>query len=141
MNPNQHLYRSAAGFFLLILFFALFSGCAKNEHVKKDPSFEYIIACGLGGIYTEVIKDIGFKICPITKQDAEDLLKKLKTYPILKGARNYKPANINKIIDILLKVSKLSQKHKNIRELDINPLIANIKEVKIVDALITLEDS
>lgn len=106
--------------------------------LKKDPVFGYVIALGSGGIYTEVLKDVSFRICPVNERDAEEMLSELKIYPVLKGTRGEKPVNFNAVKSILLKTSRLSKKYK-IRELDINPLIVNHKEAKVADARIIFE--
>ena len=107
--------------------------------LKKDPSFNYVLVTGLGGIYTEIIKDVSFRICPVNKKQALEMLKELKSYKLLTGARGQKQVNINKIIKTITKVSKLSQKYPKIKELDINPLVVNEKDAIIVDARIILD--
>lgn len=106
--------------------------------LKKDPTFGHVIVAGLGGIYTEIIKDVSMRITPIKRQDAIDMLKELKSYKILEGFRGEK-VNINLIVEELLKLSKLSEKYPNITELDINPLIANEHSARVVDARIVFE--
>ncbi len=103
--------------------------------LKKDETFGHVIAVGLGGIYAEIIKDVSIRIVPINRTDAADMLKELKSYEILKGFRGEK-ADINLIADVIIKVSRLAQEYPNIIELDINPLIVNFSEAKIVDARI-----
>ncbi len=103
--------------------------------VKKDPTFEHVILVGIGGIFAEVIKDTSIRVLPIERKDAIEMLKELKGYEILKGYRGEK-VNLNNIVAVMLKVSKLIEKHYKITELDINPLVVNEKEAKIVDARI-----
>ena len=104
--------------------------------LKNDRNFGPVIVLGTGGIYTEILKDATFRVCPITKSDAEEMIREIKSYEILKGARGKKSVDINKIINVMLKLSDLSMKYKNIQELDINPLLVNEDYVKIVDARI-----
>jgi acyl-CoA synthetase (NDP forming) len=104
--------------------------------LKKDATFGHVIAFGLGGIFTEIIKDIAFRVCPITKKDAIEMIKEIKAYKILEGARGEKPINFYSLLRVLLALSELSKRYKNIEELDINPLIVNEKNAKIVDARI-----
>lgn len=107
--------------------------------LKKDPSFSHVIAFGLGGIYSEILKDVSFRICPITKKDAAAMIKEIKGYQLLKGARGRKPVNIKLIENILIKISNLAKKYPNIRELDINPFMVDEKNAKIVDARIIFD--
>lgn len=107
--------------------------------LKKDPVFGHVIAVGAGGIYTEIIKDVSFRVCPINIKDANEMLKELKIYKILTGVRGKKPMDIEKIKHLLLKISRLPKKYPKIKELDINPLIVNQKESIIVDARIILD--
>ena len=104
--------------------------------LKKDAAFGHAIAVGWGGIYTEVLKDISFRICPIDNKEAEKMLEELKFFKVLKGVRGEKPVNFRNIIDVIVKLSKLPLKYKAITELDINPMIADEKNVRIVDARI-----
>jgi acetyl-CoA synthetase (ADP-forming) len=106
--------------------------------LKKDPTFGHVLAFGLGGIFTEILKDVSFRICPITEQDAELMIQEIKGYSILKGYRN-SSANIKSIKQILMKTSELAKKYPKIKELDINPLIVNEKQATIVDARIIFD--
>ena len=107
--------------------------------IKKDQTFNHVLAFGLGGIYTEILKDISFRICPITAKDALEMIKETKSYPLLKGARGIHSVDINLIKSILLKLSNLTKKYPNIQELDINPMMAEKNKVEIVDARIILD--
>jgi len=104
--------------------------------LKEDSTFGHAIAFGLGGIYTEILKDIAFRVCPITLEDADSMLNDLKSKKILEGARGLKPANMDYLKSLLVAVSKLPLHFKNIKELDINPLVVNDKKSYIVDARI-----
>lgn len=106
--------------------------------IKKDPVFGHILAVGIGGVYVEVLKDITFRACPITRQDAEEMIGELKFKQLLFGARKEKPINRKLLVDILVKASKLPEKNKRIEELDINPFIINDKSGKVADARISL---
>ncbi|MBI2672072.1 acetate--CoA ligase family protein [Candidatus Woesearchaeota archaeon] len=104
--------------------------------LKKDETFGHVLVFGLGGIFTEVIKDVSFRVCPINKKEAEDMIKEIKGYQILKGMRGEKAVNLDSISNVLIKLSNLAQRYKNIHELDINPLIVNEKSSKVIDARI-----
>jgi acyl-CoA synthetase (NDP forming) len=106
--------------------------------LKKDPTFGHAVMIGSGGIYTEILKDVSFRVCPLTSQDATSMIQELKAYPILKGSRGKKPAHLNSVKDHILKISKLAAKHENIEELDINPLMVNDKGSYVVDARLIL---
>jgi acyl-CoA synthetase (NDP forming) len=104
--------------------------------MKRDSQFGPVIMFGLGGIFVEVFKDVSFRIAPVTKEDAASMVSEIKGNKILAGARGEKPANIDAIIDIILKVSKLCTENDNLAELDLNPVMVNEKEAKAVDVRI-----
>jgi acetyl-CoA synthetase (ADP-forming) len=107
---------------------------------KKDPQFNRVVALGAGGIFTEFLKDVSFRICPVNRQDAEDMIKEVKFSDlILKGFRGQKPANANSIIEVILAVSKIMENNQNIRELDINPLFAMSTASLAADVRIILD--
>ena len=106
--------------------------------IKKDPVFGHILLLGIGGIYTEVLRDFSIRACPISLQDAESMIQDLKTKDILYGKRG-KKANIELLKKLLVKTSQIPLKHKTITELDINPLILNEKDAYVVDARLVLE--
>jgi acyl-CoA synthetase (NDP forming) len=105
----------------------------------KDPQFGQTLMFGLGGIFVELLKDVTFRIAPITTEDAHEMLTKLKAYPLLTGYRNTPPADLDAIIAILLNTSKLVMDYSEIKEIDLNPIIAYEKGAKTVDARIILE--
>ena len=105
----------------------------------KDPQFGQTIMFGLGGTFVEVMKDVSFRIAPITKEDAQEMITEIKAYPILKGYRGQSPRDIDAIIEILLDTSRLVMDNQNIKELDLNPVIVYSKGAKTVDARIILE--
>jgi acetyl-CoA synthetase (ADP-forming) len=101
--------------------------------MKKDSQFGPVIMFGLGGIFVEVLKDVSFRVCPVSKDDAISMMKEIKMYKVLEGFRGEKGVNVNAIADIIVKISNLSLK-ENINEIDLNPVMANEKEAVIVDA-------
>ncbi|MGD8505699.1 MAG: acetate--CoA ligase family protein [Candidatus Bathyarchaeota archaeon] len=105
----------------------------------KDPQFGPTLMFGLGGIFVEVLKDVTFRIAPISEFDAREMITEVKASPILKGYRGQPPADIDAIVQILLNTSKLVMKHKEIKELDFNPIMVYEKGAKTVDARIILE--
>jgi acetate---CoA ligase (ADP-forming) subunit beta len=105
----------------------------------KDPQFGQTVMFGLGGIFVEILKDVNFRIAPLTTEDAEEMITELKAYPLLKGFRNTPPADINALISILCSTSRLVMEHPEIKELDLNPVMAYESGAKTVDARIILE--
>ena len=105
----------------------------------KDPQFGPALMFGLGGIFVEVLKDVTFRIAPITESDAKEMITEVKAYPILKGYRGQPPADIDAIVNILMKTSKLVMDHPEIKELDLNPIMVYEKGAKTVDARVILE--
>ena len=105
----------------------------------KDPQFGPAIMFGLGGIFVEVLKDVTFRVAPITEDEAQEMISEVKAYPLLKGYRNTPPADINAIVKILLNTSRLIMEHQEIKELDLNPIMVYESGAKTVDARIILE--
>jgi len=107
---------------------------------NKDPAFGYTIMFGLGGIFVEVLKDVSFRLVPITKLDAEEMIHEIKSYRILEGARGMPKADESALVDILLSTSKMLMDCPQISELDMNPILIYEKGAKVVDARIILEE-
>jgi len=105
----------------------------------KDPQFGPAVMFGLGGVFVEVLKDVTFRIAPITKKEAYEMICEVKAYPLLKGYRNMPEADIDAIVAILLNASRLVMEHSEIKELDLNPIIVYEHGAKTVDARIILE--
>ncbi len=93
---------------------------------KHDPQFGYVVSVGLGGQFVEVLKDVTFRICPVSAADAHAMLKELKGYDVLKGFRNFKPVNMETLAEAIINASKLISNEK-IKEMDLNPLFCNDK--------------
>ena len=103
---------------------------------KRDPVFGPIIMFGLGGIFAEVLKDVSFRLAPVTKKEAKEMIKEIKSYKILNGYRGQEQANLPKLEEILLSLSDLITKESKVKEVDFNPAIVNNKKAVIVDAKI-----
>jgi acyl-CoA synthetase (NDP forming) len=108
--------------------------------MNKDDQFGPVIMFGLGGIFVEVLKDVSFRLIPIVKRDAEEMIKEIKGYALLNGYRGKEPANLPALVDVLLKVSKLVEKTPEIKEIDLNPVFAYKDSAVAVDARILLEE-
>jgi acyl-CoA synthetase (NDP forming) len=108
----------------------------------RDPQFGPLVMVGLGGVLVEVLADVAFRICPITRLDAEEMLDELKGTALLRGARGRKPVSREAIVDVLLKVggdNGLLMTHgDDIAEADINPLIVSEQGAVAVDARFVL---
>jgi acyl-CoA synthetase (NDP forming) len=105
----------------------------------KDPQFGQTVMFGLGGIFVELLKDVNFRVAPLTLQDGKDMITSLKAFPLLNGYRGQKPADLEALAEILVNVSRLVMDHPEIKELDLNPIMAYPKGAKTVDARIILE--
>ncbi len=105
--------------------------------IKKDRSFGQVIMTGLGGVFVELFKDVSFKVCPVTKREAREMIRELKAYKLLKGYRGSEEVNLNKLTDLITTLSRIAVK-EDIKELDINPLIISRNHLSIVDARLEL---
>jgi acyl-CoA synthetase (NDP forming) len=102
--------------------------------VVNDPRFAPVLACGAGGTTAELIKDVAVRITPLTALDAHEMLRSLRTFPLLDGYRGAPPCDAPAIEDCLLRVSAMVEAHPEIVELDCNPMIAGPEGTLIVDA-------
>lgn len=108
--------------------------------MSKDPQFGPVIMFGLGGILVEILKDVSFRIVPLIRRDAQEMIKEVKGYPLLEGYRGQEPADITILEDMILKVSDFADKHPEVKELDLNPVFAYKDGAIAVDARVVLED-
>ncbi len=90
--------------------------------VNRDPQFGPLLMFGLGGIYVEVLKDVTFRIAPLSRREASEMMNEIRSYHLLRGVRGEKPADLEAIIDTILRVSQLVTDFPEIVEMDINPL-------------------
>jgi acyl-CoA synthetase (NDP forming) len=108
----------------------------------RDPQFGPLVMVGLGGIFVEVLADVSFRICPIARLDAEEMLDELKGAALFRGARGRKPVSRETIVDVLLKVGGekglLMTHGEDIAEADINPIIVSEHAAVAVDARFVL---
>jgi len=107
--------------------------------MNKDPQFGQALMFGLGGILVEVVRDVSFRIAPLSRRDALEMIHEIRGYPILEGARGGEPADIEALADILLAASKLAIDWQEIKEFDLNPIFVYPKGAIAVDARIILE--
>jgi acyl-CoA synthetase (NDP forming) len=107
--------------------------------MTKDPQFGPVMMFGLGGIWVEILKDISFRIVPLTMNDALSMIKEIKGFSILKGYRGMEAVNIGSLGEILVKISSFVENDSRIKEIDLNPIFAYQNEALVVDARIILE--
>ena len=107
--------------------------------VKKEDRFNHTIVCGLGGVFVEILKDISAGLSPLSKFEIENMIKGLRGYKLLQGARGKVGVNIETFIDIIQRVSALVEVAPEIIEMDMNPLIGSKKEINAVDVRIRIQ--
>ncbi|MCL6611971.1 MAG: acetate--CoA ligase family protein [Peptococcaceae bacterium] len=106
--------------------------------MTKDPQFGPMLMFGLGGILVEVLRDVCFRIVPLTEIDARDMITGIRGYPLIRGFRGSAPVNEDAVVDVLMKLSDFIDGHPEIEEMDINPLMAAGNGVIAADARIVL---
>ncbi|HEY8109832.1 MAG TPA: 4-hydroxybutyrate--CoA ligase [Candidatus Nitrosotenuis sp.] len=107
---------------------------------KLESGFGPVIMLGMGGIYVEVLKDVTFRLAPITNKEADDMINSIKTKKLLEGVRGEKPSDLKKLSELIQKLSALVTDFKEIKELDMNPVLVmeQGKGCKILDIRIGL---
>jgi 4-hydroxybutyryl-CoA synthetase (ADP-forming) len=110
---------------------------------KQDKLFGPLLMFGLGGIYVEILKDVNFRLAPISESEAKDMVNSIKTIDLLKGARGERPSDLSSIVDCLLRLSQLVVDFPEIEEFDINPLLVleEGKGSRVVDVRIGLSNN
>lgn len=108
--------------------------------MSKDPQFGPVIMFGIGGILVELLKDVSFRIVPLERQDASEMIREIKSFPLLNGYRGSAPVDLDQLEDMLLKLSRLAEDYPGIKELDLNPVLAYQDGAIAVDARVRLED-
>jgi len=109
--------------------------------MTTDPQFGPALMFGIGGILVELLEDVSFRIAPVTEYDCREMIKEIKGFPILDGYRGKPKADINAIVDVLMKISDLVIKYEEINELDLNPVFIYEKGLICVDARIILKNN
>lgn len=109
--------------------------------MTTDPQFGPVMMFGLGGIMVEVLKDVSFRVVPLTERDAGQMIGDIKGRPILDGVRGQPPADIEALKRAILKVSEFVQSHPEVRELDLNPMFAYPDGAMAVDARIVVAEA
>ena len=109
--------------------------------MSRDPTFGPILMFGLGGIFVEILKDVSFRIVPLTRRDAHEMIREVSGYPLLEGYRGQESVGVLYLEKLLLKVSRFVGENSEIKELDINPIFAYSDGAVAVDARVILEDT
>jgi acetyl-CoA synthetase (ADP-forming) len=107
--------------------------------MSKDIEFGPLVMFGLGGVWVEVLKDVSFRIAPLTRRDAREMIREVKGYPLLEGYRGKESVDVSNLEDYLLKVSDFVEQNPAIKELDLNPIFAYSDSAVAVDARVILE--
>jgi acyl-CoA synthetase (NDP forming) len=108
--------------------------------MNKDAQFGPVLMFGLGGTLVEILGDVSFRIAPLARRDARAMIREIRAYRLLEGYRGQPPVDVTYIEELLLKVSRLVVDNPEIKEMDINPLVAYAEGATAVDARIILED-
>ena len=107
--------------------------------MTRDPQFGPCVMFGLGGIFTEVLQDTTFRVAPLEKRDALEMIQEIRAHKILEAVRGMAPADKDMLAEILVAVGRIGMENKAIKEIDINPVIISDGKPVAVDALVVLE--
>jgi len=109
--------------------------------MSTDPTFGPMVMFGIGGIFVEILKDVAFRIVPLSERDARAMIRQIRGFPLLNGFRAQEPVDLPYLEGLLLNVSRLVEANPAIEELDINPVIAYANGAVVVDARVILQHS
>ncbi|HET8624999.1 MAG TPA: GNAT family N-acetyltransferase [Gemmatimonadales bacterium] len=104
--------------------------------VVHDPQFGPVLACGAGGVMVELVKDVAVRLTPVAGNEAMEMLRELRTYPLLTGYRGEPACDVPALVEAMLRISAMVEDLPQIMELDLNPILVHPKGVSIVDARI-----
>jgi acyl-CoA synthetase (NDP forming) len=124
---------------------AILSKMLKGSHeliigLLKDASFGPVIAFGMGGIYTEVLKDVVFRVAPVSKAEAKEMIGSIKAHKILEGVRGEPPVDTDKLAEMIASASMLPFRYDNFKEMDLNPVFADAHGAVAIDARILTDE-
>jgi len=108
--------------------------------MSEDAQFGPVLMFGLGGILVEVLKDVSFRIVPLAKKDAAEMVREIKGYPLLEGYRGQEAVDVSYVEELLIKVSNFVEQNPEIKELDLNPIFAYSDGAITVDARLILKE-
>ncbi len=109
--------------------------------MSKDAQFGPVLMFGLGGILVEILKDVSFRIVPLAKRDAREMIREIKGYPLLEGYRGQEPVDVANLEELILKVSSFVEQNPEVEELDLNPIFAYSDSAVAVDARVILGEN
>ena len=111
--------------------------------MSRDPQFGPLLMFGLGGIYVEVLKDVSFRVAPVSRRDAEEMVREIRAWPLLAAYRGSEPADEGAIVEALIRVSRLACDFPELQELDINPLLVlpKGKGIRAIDCRMTIAEA
>ena len=104
--------------------------------LTRDAQFGPCVMFGLGGIFTEILKDISFRVAPLEKSDALEMMQEIRGHKILSAVRGMEAVKLDELADILVKIGRIGLEQKQIKEIDINPIIISASRPVVVDALV-----
>ncbi|MDH5816563.1 MAG: acetate--CoA ligase family protein [Candidatus Nezhaarchaeota archaeon] len=104
----------------------------------RDPEFGPAVMFGLGGVFIEVMRDVSFRVAPVSEEDAEEMIREIKGFKLLQGYRGMEPVDLKALINIVVNASRLLIENEEIHQLDLNPIIASRSGAKAVDARVIL---
>ncbi len=107
--------------------------------LTRDPQFGPCVMFGLGGIFTEILKDVSFRLAPLQTRDAHEMMREIRGHKILEAVRGMEPVNTETLSRILISIGQIGLDNERVKEIDVNPLIIRKGEPVAVDALVILE--
>jgi len=135
---NARRYRADAQIEGILVCEMLPAGVETIIGMTQDISFGPAFMFGLGGIFVEVMKDVSFRVLPLTKTDALEMIREIKGYPLLRGIRGEKPKDEDALAELIVKTAKMVEENPEIRELDINPCFVYESGARPADARVLL---
>jgi len=107
--------------------------------LTRDPQFGPCVMFGLGGIFTEILKDISFRVAPLEERDALEMMREIRGHKILESVRGMPAADVDMLAEILINIGRIGLENEQVKEIDINPVIISGSRPVAVDALIILD--
>ncbi len=104
----------------------------------RDPQFGPTVMFGLGGVFVEVFRDVSFRVAPLTERDAEEMISEIKGSKLLEGYRGAEPVDKRALVDALVRAGQIGVDHPEVKEMDLNPVMAYPSGLKVVDARVIL---
>jgi acyl-CoA synthetase (NDP forming) len=108
--------------------------------VVHDPLFGPVLACGGGGTTAELIGDVAVRLSPVTDRDAHDMVRSLRTYPLLRGYRGASAVDVDALEDVVLRLAAMVDEHSEVAEVDMNPVIVGADGALVVDARVRVTE-